>query len=86
MSGVREAVALATAGITSVIVTHHFQHVILSEHEQEQRYRQKYRLPLHVPVGPQFDLDSFNEDYCVEFFRYVTRLVESCLGADRWVF
>ena len=29
----------------------------------------RYRLPLHVPAGPEFSLDDLNETYCMEFFR-----------------
>jgi len=38
--------------------------------EAERLARQHpYRLPLHVPAGPEFSLDDLNETYCMEFFR-----------------
>jgi hypothetical protein len=36
--------------------------------EMEERWI-RYRPPLVVPVAPEFDLNSVNEVFCIEFFR-----------------
>jgi hypothetical protein len=70
-----------------VVMHHHTQQQQRREQRREQRRalqrrgemrpvrnRQpvyRYREPLSVPVGAQFDLDLYNDIFCVEYFRWV---------------
>jgi hypothetical protein len=71
-----DTLAVAAAGlVTTVVVHHHTQQQRRAAHAQrtgEIRSRRavyRYREPLPVPVGPQFDLDLFNDIFCIEYFR-----------------
>jgi hypothetical protein len=82
-----DTLALTAAGLATIVVMHHHtQQQQRREQRREQRRalqrremrpvrnRQpvyRYREPLSVPVGAQFDLDLYNDIFCVEYFRWV---------------
>jgi len=45
--------------------------------ERQRRYR--YRPPLYVPIGYVFNLQSFSETWCIEFFRFSPLVIQSLL-------
>jgi hypothetical protein len=82
-----DTLALTAAGLAAIVVMHHHTQQQQQQRRALQRRNEmrpvrnrqpvyRYRPALPVPVGPQFDLDSYNDVFCVEYFRWVMLFFE----------
>jgi hypothetical protein len=72
------ATCVVTLAVTQTKQTIQLEEQGAAEHQHQQaqipahRRHYRYRIPLQVPLGPEFDLDNLSDVWCLEFLRYST--------------
>ena len=62
-------IAAAVTAVSAILITVETSRRRLREREASGR-RKQYRLPVRVAPGPDFDLESFNDTWALQFLGY----------------